>query len=148
MDDAIVPRSMVGEWKEDLERILWVREERHSTELGRRMSAKISSHGDDEIVEALCWLFRGWKISSIARCIEGLRLGGRLPSVLAGLMKGWSARHAAELLTVLYFSPTQCLGERREAWETIRLLPRMKAMEVINIMQSLTNCQNNVVNEM
>jgi hypothetical protein len=139
MDDAVVPRS-AADWRDELDTLLWIREERHATKLGMRLAARVVAEPSGEIVIALKWLFRGWKIASIAKCVEALQIGERMVQVLSGVMEGWSVKHMAELLVLLYFRGDQPAANRRNVWEILVLLPRTKALEIIDLIQILTNC--------
>lgn len=138
MDDAVVPRS-AGEWREELDNLSWIKEERHAAQLGCRLACRLSSYEVEEIIEALRWLFRGWRLGSIAKCLSNLIHGmdyRKTIIVLVGVMEGWSARHVAELLVLLYFHGGST-ERRREAWEIIRLLkPRRLAIDVMSLIES------------
>jgi hypothetical protein len=66
-----------------------------------------------------------------------------MAEVLGGVVEGWSARHVGELLAMLYFRGDQPVGQRREAWDVIRRLPRLQARQTVEIIQQLTNCAIN-----
>lgn len=146
VEDAVVP-SMVPRTPsspqsgliEELRSIIESRiEEGEARRLGERLGRASLQQPIQRIVEALRWVFVGWRISSIVVTLRAMGLGGMQEiKTIQGITIDWETRHVAELMALLYFTPGGGLAQRRVAFEIIKTLQRARALQVIRHLSAI-----------
>ena len=115
--------------------------------MGRELGRRASGMSIRNLVNTLRRVFTGWRLNSIVIAVECMCLQDREAVVLVGLVAGWSVKHIAEFLALLYWTdddPRAKLQARR----VLEGLGRRIAVQVITHIQSLLLNNTNVNNTM
>lgn len=159
MDDAVVPSrsqtpvaaghlqyrsgdSNTNNYSQNAETIigLWLRDERNAEYFGPQLRRTSREYSVSRLVSSLRWLFVGWRMASIVKVLQALKLNGtRESTVISGLVADWEPRHVAELLALFYFLPGGCVRKRRAAYHILESLSRQKALTIISYLHNFTN---------
>jgi len=146
IDDAVVPEfGGLQLSQHDGARLDLLKKEENAVLVARWIASYLSESNLNQIAEALCWIFVGWKIHSIVAFIDaiqgvGLITRGLLARLILVFTESWDPWHVAELLLLLVLSSR---GSRHNSsllsGAVLDKFPRSRGLEVVSYMKAIMN---------
>lgn len=146
-DDAVVPEF--GELRlsaHDRACLDLLKKEENAVLAARWIASHLSEDNLNQIAEALCWIFIGWKTYTIVTFINAIQgVGSITQSLLSRLVhvftEHWDPWHIAELLLLLILSSrgSGCNNNSVFSGAILDRFPRSRGLEVVSYMKIILN---------